>query len=219
MTKLEKDTIIMSHKGLVISIASKYHPKFLTKDDLINEGYVGLIKAMNNYNLEGKAKFSSYAYFYIRGEILKAIRYYDGIFKFAMPNNIEHNKRIMAYKESLQSISLDEPMLKDEEGGTNRENLIFNTRRELFKKDFSAKIDVEYLLSFLTPDQQKAIKLRLGGLKEDEVAKKLKMSFFKTHHLINRGLKKIEKILKTMPYEKIGNEKREYFYKPKEDVC
>src|SRR5215210_4255136 len=38
-------------------------------EDLLQVGYVGLIKAVNNYSTDSKAKFSSYAYAMIEGEL------------------------------------------------------------------------------------------------------------------------------------------------------
>lgn len=44
------------------------------REDLLQVGYVGLIKAVNNYRLDSDAKFSSYAYSMIDGEIRHHLR-------------------------------------------------------------------------------------------------------------------------------------------------
>jgi len=43
-------------------------------EDLLQVGYVGLIKAVNGYRLDSEAKFSSYAYSMIEGEIKHHLR-------------------------------------------------------------------------------------------------------------------------------------------------
>src|SRR5215210_2985917 len=43
-------------------------------EDLLQVGYVGLMKAINGYRLDSEAKFSSYAYSMIEGEIKHHLR-------------------------------------------------------------------------------------------------------------------------------------------------
>src|SRR5215213_6851299 len=43
-------------------------------EDLLQVGYVGLLKAVNGYRLDSEAKFSSYAYSMIEGEIRHHLR-------------------------------------------------------------------------------------------------------------------------------------------------
>lgn len=58
---------------MIYSIARKY--SFGNDfEDLCQVGQIGLIKAYENFNQEYGSKFSSYAYTYIKGEILKYIR-------------------------------------------------------------------------------------------------------------------------------------------------
>ncbi len=72
-----KDEIILENLPLVKKVASKIYYKLpdcdIEFDDLVNTGIIGLIKAIDKYN-EGKAKFSTYAYIKIRGEILDYLR-------------------------------------------------------------------------------------------------------------------------------------------------
>ena len=48
--------------------------KYFDKDDLYQVGMIGLINAFNNYKDNMNTKFSTYAYFYILGEVKKYIR-------------------------------------------------------------------------------------------------------------------------------------------------
>lgn len=58
---------------MIYSIAHKY--SFGTDfEDLCQVGQLGLLKAYENYNKDIGSNFSSYAYLYIKGEILKYIR-------------------------------------------------------------------------------------------------------------------------------------------------
>ncbi len=62
---------VMDYECLVYSIIKKYKGDF---NDLYQVGMLGLVEAYNHYDPSGGAKFSTYAYFYILGEVNKYIR-------------------------------------------------------------------------------------------------------------------------------------------------
>jgi RNA polymerase primary sigma factor len=57
----------------VVNVAKKYQGQGLPLEDLINEGNVGLISAIEHYDVERGYRFISYAVWWIRQSILKAI--------------------------------------------------------------------------------------------------------------------------------------------------
>lgn len=59
---------------MIYSIASKYSFGSSDFEDLCQVGQIGLMKAYENYNADYGSSFSSYAYIYIKGEVLKYIR-------------------------------------------------------------------------------------------------------------------------------------------------
>ncbi|MGX7588995.1 sigma-70 family RNA polymerase sigma factor [Candidatus Vidania fulgoroideorum] len=65
--------IVDHNYRLVISIAKKYINKGLSLNDLIQEGSMGLIKAINKFNYRRNNKFSTYATWWIRQSITRAI--------------------------------------------------------------------------------------------------------------------------------------------------
>lgn len=71
-TENEKIKIIHENKNLIYKIASKY-VGYYSMDDLVQVGVIGIIKAIDNYNDTSDAKFTTYAYKYILGEIIKYI--------------------------------------------------------------------------------------------------------------------------------------------------
>ena len=64
---------VLEYENLVYSIVHKYGRKYDT-DDLYQVGMLGLVEARNNFDESLDVKFSTYAYYYILGEITKYIR-------------------------------------------------------------------------------------------------------------------------------------------------
>lgn len=70
---IAKETLIMSNMKLVISIAKRYTDRGLPLPDLIQEGYFGLVRAVEKFDYRKGFKFSTYATWWVRQSITRAI--------------------------------------------------------------------------------------------------------------------------------------------------
>lgn len=68
-----KDALINHNLRLVVSIAKKYMGRGLTLSDLIQEGNFGLIKATEKYDVDKGFRFSTYATYWIKQSISRAV--------------------------------------------------------------------------------------------------------------------------------------------------
>ncbi len=71
--KIARDKILTSNLKFVISVAKKYQNRGIDLVDLISEGNIGLITAIEKFDPEKGYHFISYAVWWIRQSILKAI--------------------------------------------------------------------------------------------------------------------------------------------------
>lgn len=128
--------LITSNLRFVVSVARRYRGRGLSFLELINEGNIGLLKAAKRFDLENKVKFISYAVWWIRQSIQKALFEQTGTvrippnkiallakFKRALDKNAgdyfetismndfkEHEQDIIDVMDKLRGVSLDAPI-------------------------------------------------------------------------------------------------------------
>lgn len=78
--KEARDTLIEENMGLVFSIARRFINRGVEMEDLCQIGSIGLIKAVDKFDLNFQVRFSTYAVPMIAGEIKRFLRD-DGILK------------------------------------------------------------------------------------------------------------------------------------------
>ncbi len=70
---MEKDRFVEQNLRLVVSVAKKYYGSHMDIMDFIQEGNIGLMQAVDRYDFTRGTKFSTYAIWWIRHAITRAI--------------------------------------------------------------------------------------------------------------------------------------------------
>ncbi len=148
--KLAKEELVNGNLKLVLSILRKYNNRTDNMDDLFQIGCIGLIKAIDNFDLSHEVKFSTYAVPMILGEVKRYLRDNNSV---RIARSIKDTAyKLAKEKERLSLLLGKEPsvkMLCDNLGLTEYEiQLAENALKEsvsMFEPIYSDGGDVIYL--------------------------------------------------------------------------
>lgn len=148
--KKAKDKLILSNLPFVAYCARSYHGKGLSDEDLISEGTIGLIEAVNRFDYTRGFRLLTYAKFWIR-------RYLN----LAVQNHISKNYRL---------VSLDATYNSDGDESTFLSNLA-DTENLSVEEECENNLQTEKLWSAingLKPEEREVVILHYGLKKQEE---------------------------------------------------
>lgn len=152
---------------LIYSVCNKYDYK--EKEDLFQQGVIGVIKAYNNYIPNLETKFSSYAYPYIIGEISTYVRENKSI--KVTKDMARLGNKINEYKEKHLEVRGYEPSVDDIANmlGISKDKVILAMESVRNIKSLDEKINLdgkEITLLDITPQKERINKEQMLDLKE-----------------------------------------------------
>lgn len=175
-----RSTLIERNLRLVVYIARKFENTGIGIEDLVSIGTIGLIKAVNTFNVEKRIKLATYASKCIENEILMYLR---------------RNSKVRS------EVSFDEPLNVDWDGNELLLSDVLGTDNDLIYKGLEEEVDKGLLkraLLKLNNRERRIMELRFGladGTErtQKEVADSLGISQSYISRLEKRILKRLRK--------------------------
>ena len=149
-----REELIKGNLRLVLSVIQKFMSRGAPADDLFQVGVVGLIKAIDNFDVKLEVKFSTYAVPMISGELRRYLRDNNSI-------RVSRSTRDLAYKamqarERLINKNNTEPTAKEisKEIGAKQSDVVLALESisepvSIYEPVYSSSVDAVYVLDQL----------------------------------------------------------------------
>jgi RNA polymerase primary sigma factor len=134
--KSARDRMIESNLRLVVKIAKRYINRGLPFLDLIEEGNLGLIKAVERFKISKECRFSTYATWWIRQSIERALVNQSRTIRLPVHVSDDINKMLRISRELMQKLNR-EPTVKEVAAEMNSNQQHVRRLMVLLKKTFS----------------------------------------------------------------------------------
>ena len=182
-----RQTLILHNLRLVSHIVRKYYSNSKNQDDLVSIGTIGLVKAVDTYNVDNGTRFATYASKCIQNEILMSFR---------------------AEKKHSSDVSINETIDVDKEGNplsyidviSSDENVSEDTERKIMSERA-----LRCIKKVLTLREKQVIIMRYGlcgspELTQREIAEKLGISRSYVSRIEKSALEKLKGALDSYMY-------------------
>lgn len=98
--RIARAKVVEEHMGLVRAIAFRYRDRGIPVEDLVQEGAIGLLAAVDNYDPERGTAFSTYAFWRIRAAVTHALTADAQIVRIPRPV-LERRRRVALERDRL----------------------------------------------------------------------------------------------------------------------
>jgi RNA polymerase primary sigma factor len=149
-TRQAKETLVRSNLQLVISVAKKFLNRGMQLPDLIQEGNIGLMKAVEKYDYKRGYKFSTYATWWIRQAVTRGIADQGRTIRLPV-HMIETINRMLRFSKDFQRIESREPtpeeMAEQLETDVEKVEIALKTAKDAISLDSPVNEEEDTLLS------------------------------------------------------------------------
>ena len=134
--KSARDRMIESNLRLVVKIAKRYINRGLPFLDLIEEGNLGLIKAVERFKISKECRFSTYATWWIRQSIERALVNQSRTIRLPVHVSDDINRMLRFSRDLMHKLNR-EPSVKEVADAMNVEQAFVRRLMMLLKKTYS----------------------------------------------------------------------------------
>ena len=220
-----RNLLVQGNLKLVLSILKKFVNRTDNMDDLFQIGCIGLLKAIDNFDLSHEVKFSTYAVPMILGEVRRYIRDNNTIRvsrslkdiaykalkikeKYLQDTGLEpsidyvaekleisSNEIINALEALKEPVSMFEPVYNDGGDTIYLYDQIEDKQESL--QDFSNRIALDEAMNLLDTRERQILDNRfIIGKTQMEIANEIGISQAQVSSLEKRAIKQLKKVLK-----------------------
>ena len=220
-----KQKLTNANLRFVISVAKKFQGKGLPLEDLISEGNMGLLKAVDHFKVEMGYRFITYAVWWIRQSIINAIKEKGRLIRIpstrvkdysATSNSSALSERLATTSKKAMPLmwvnqdilSLDEPAVKHEGFGTIKDLIEDEKSKAPFELAMNSKLkdELENVIETLGNRAADIIRSRYGlgdkGYQTlKEIGERYDLSRERVRQIEKRALSQLQKSVKTKKLE------------------
>ena len=217
-----RDTFITGNLRLVLSVIQRFGNRGENPDDLFQVGCIGLIKALDNFDMSHGVKFSTYAVPMIIGEVRRYLRDNNAIrvsrslrdlaykalqarenlarqlqreptmAEIAKEMDVEQEEVVLALESIQEPISLYEPVFHDDGDAIYVMDQVSDTKNT--DEKWIENIALSEAMKKLTPRERKILNMRFfEGKTQMEVAEDISISQAQVSRLEKNALKYMRK--------------------------
>jgi RNA polymerase primary sigma factor len=201
-----KDRLAKNHLLLVVKKAREYMNKGVPLPDLISEGNLGLMIAMEKYDINSGTPFAHYAKFWIKQSIIRNCMHKKGVVR--LPENVSELMRTDRWSgPNYREMSID---TKNDEGDSMAETIADKDYiSDIFSNDEEAremKSKVEKILSFLKDRDAEIVKACYGinqsPIDIEEAAELFNLTTTRINQILRNSLKTMRVSHESLPESK-----------------
>ncbi|MBR7025429.1 MAG: sigma-70 family RNA polymerase sigma factor [Selenomonadaceae bacterium] len=182
--------LVNANLRLVVNIAQKYVGQGVAFSDLIQEGNIGLMKAVKKFSTKGSTTFIEYAEECIESAIVRGLRELDQTAQVSLDTPIDERTyndkdKFAVEGDFVEGLTLAD-FMEDNETPNHFDRLNYLQMRELLRE----------VMNTLTPHEKKVLSLRFGledgrARSLDEVAKIFKVGINTIQAVEAKALRKL----------------------------
>ncbi len=192
--KLGMEHLIERYKPLVRAKARSYFLVGADREDIVQEGMIGLFKAVRDYRYDKKIPFRVFAEMCITRQIITAVKTATRQKHIPLNSYVSLNRKVFdensdkSLMELVQEISVADP-----------EELFINKEEYSFFESM--------VIGILSPFEREVLKKYLAGINYHDIAKQLNKPVKSVDNALQRLKKKIEKSIQEIKAEDLEKDK------------